>query len=111
MKIIKILLLILLFNPIINAEPMQCNIGPSIQEFGGNNWLVYACSDNKSIIAVSAPGNPAMPFFFSISPINGKYKVTGEGNGDKMASDAAYKDLVNLTKEQILNLIENAESA
>ncbi|MGX5202169.1 hypothetical protein [Aliikangiella sp. IMCC44632] len=112
MKIIKHLVWSLLFlSSTIFAEPMECTIGPITQSYGGNNWLVYACSDNESIVVVSAQGNPAMPFYFSISKKSGFYKVNGEGTGDKVATDAAYKELVNLNEEAIRKLILLAKNA
>lgn len=105
-----ILLLMVLFPAISFADPMECKIGPLNMDFGGNKWLVYACSDGKSIVAVSAPGNPAMPFFFSVSPKNGSYTVSGEGNGDKAASKAAYA-LLKLEKSEIEEIIAKAKNA
>lgn len=90
---------------------MECKTGPLSKSFGGNDWLVYACSDDKSIVVVSASGNPAMPFYFSISPKDGSYVVHGEGKGDKSASSEANKELGKLTKEQIEQLIADAKNA
>ncbi|MBB3170020.1 hypothetical protein [Simiduia aestuariiviva] len=92
------------------AGAMECKIGPLDMDIGGNKWQVYACSDEKSIIAVSAPGNPAMPFFFSVSPKSGGYTVSGEGNGDKAASKSAYEELVKYPKEKIEKIISKAKN-
>jgi hypothetical protein len=112
MRIIKILAWSFLFLSATNfAEPMKCKTGPIKQTYGGNSWLVYGCSDNESIVVVSAAGNPAMPFFFSISKKSGEYKVSGEGNGNKVATDAAYKELVTLNEVAIKKLILLAKNA
>jgi hypothetical protein len=112
MRIINVLALsLLLLSPINFAKPMECKIGPVTKSYGGNNWLVYGCSDNESIVVVSAAGNPAMPFFFSISKKSGEYKVSGEGNGDKVATDAAYKELITLNEAAIKKLIVLAKNA
>lgn len=93
------------------AAPLECKAGPLSKSFGGNDWLVYACNDDKSVVVVSASGNPAMPFYFSISLIDGRYVVHGEGKGDKSASSAANRELIKLTKEQIEKLIIAAKKA
>ena len=78
------------------AEPMQCEVGPVEKSFGGTKWTVYSCDDKKSLVIVSADGNPAMPYFFMISEIDGKLAIHGEGNGSKEASTAAGRDLEKL---------------
>ena len=78
------------------AEPMQCEIGPVEKTFGGTNWTVYSCDDNKSLVVISANGNPAMPFYFMISEKDGELAIHGEGNGSKEASAAAGRDLEKL---------------
>lgn len=109
MKILNLTLLTLFLSSSAMADPLECKIGPILEKFGGNTWQVYACSDGQSIVAVSAPGNPAMPFFFAIQSVDGKYQVSGEGNGDKKATSSAYEDLKSLSKEEILILIEKAK--
>ncbi|UTW05167.1 hypothetical protein KDX31_09305 [Amphritea atlantica] len=94
-----------------HAEPLECKQGPANKVFGGQNWYVYACNDNASIVIVSAPGNPAMPFYFSISPINGNYAINGEGTGNKAITEATYKQLKALTKEQVMSLYNEAKGA
>ncbi|MBB3170029.1 hypothetical protein [Simiduia aestuariiviva] len=112
MKFKNLIFAFLLLMPAASfADAMECKIGPLDMEFGGNKWLVYACSDGKSIVAVSAPGNPAMPFFFSVAPKNGSYTVAGEGNGDKTASKSAYEALLKLEKRDIEEIIKKAKNA
>ena len=91
-----------------NKRPLKCEVGPVNKQFGGVQWLVYACDDNKSIVVVSAPGNPAMPFYFSIYLDGEQYRVSGEGAGDAAASSAARKDIEAFTREKIETLIVEA---
>lgn len=83
------------------ASPLKCDIGPVTKVFGAVPWLVYSCNDPTSVVLVSAPGNPAMPFYFSFSLEGGAYKLRGEGTGSKAATDAALKDLQALSPRDI----------
>ena len=81
---------------LLSAEPIQCKVGPIEKMFGETKWVVNSCDDGKSIVLVSAPGNPAMPFYFMITEKDGKLAIHGEGNGSKEASSAAGRDLETL---------------
>jgi hypothetical protein len=83
---------------------VSCKIGPVTKTYGGTKWLVYACDDKKSLVVVTAPGNPAMPFYFFFYPDSGGYHLHGEGTGDKKLTDAAYKDLAALADSDIVAL-------
>ena len=74
--------------------------------FGGTKWLVLSCDDQASMVVVSAQGNPASPFYFMVSPNGGSYSVSGEGNGDKAASDAAGADLSKLSPSDLALLLD-----
>ena len=87
------------------ASPMKCEIGPAQRTFGGTQWIVYSCDDQASMVVVSAQGNPASPFFFFLKPAGGTYTVSGEGNGDKKASDAAGVALVKMTPVEFTALL------
>jgi hypothetical protein len=50
---------------------------------------------------VTAPGNPAMPFYFLFSSTNDGYQLFGEGTGDKAFTDAAHKELAALSNSDI----------
>ena len=69
---------------------------------------VYGCDDRKSVVIVTAPGNPAMPFYFFFVPNADGYQLHGEGNGNKAVTDAAYKDLTALTAPDIAALVAEA---
>jgi hypothetical protein len=85
--------------------PLNCDIGPITRTFGGTQWLVYSCRDNRSVVVFSAPGNPAMPFYFMFSPSGQGYRLVGEGTGQKQFTEAALKDLSKLVEQDILKLV------
>jgi hypothetical protein len=90
-----------------SAQTMKCETGPIEKTYGSGQWFIYSCDDAKSIVAVSAPGNPAMPFYFMLSPIEGAYQLTGEGTGDKVATAGAFDhQLKKLSADDIAALIE-----
>jgi len=99
-------------KPAADPSIMACDVGPISKTYGKTDWLVYSCKDAKSVIAVSAPGNPATPFFFILSPEDGGIRVYGEGNGDKSATKAAFNELESLTELDVANLVlESKEHA
>ena len=85
-------------------QNLNCKIGPTEKSFGGTKWLVYGCDDKASVVVVTAPGNPAMPFYFFFQRDGGGYHLHGEGTGDKKFTDAAYRDLSALTDSDIAAL-------
>ena len=87
---------------------LDCGAGPLAKTYGGTQWLVYACSDNKSAVIVAAEGNPGMPFYFMSFPKNGQRQLTGEGTGKKSVTDAAFKDLSKLSDQDVVALIAAA---
>lgn len=92
------------------ADSMQCRIGPVHKVFGSETWIVYACSDDESIVAVTSADNPANPFMFFIGRLkDGSFGVAGEGNGDKATSKAAFDDLAKLQKSDIDKIIIEAK--
>src|SRR5690349_13027356 len=61
---------------------LVCDRGPfGTKTFGGTQWQIYGCNDNRSVAIVTAPGSPARPFYFLIAWVNGVYTVSGEGTG------------------------------
>jgi hypothetical protein len=87
------------------SEPMKCETGPIIKTYGKSQWTVYSCADAKSVVFISAPGNPAMPFYFVLYPKDGSYRLSGEGTGRKEATAATYIDLKALKDTDIEALI------
>jgi hypothetical protein len=92
------------------AQPLKCETGPISKTYGSTPWLVYSCSDNKSVVLLSAPGSPATPFYFMFSPSNGAYQLQGEGTGDKNATAAAAGELQKLSSSEIGALIEQTKA-
>jgi hypothetical protein len=88
---------------------LTCNVGPVNKTYGQTQWLLYSCNDTSTLIAVSAPYNPASPFYFSLSLEGTSYHLRGEGTGSKEASDAAYNDLQALSDSAIRDLIEQTK--
>ena len=89
--------------------PLDCSSGPLTRSFGSTPWLVYACSDNKSVVVFSAPGSPAAPFYFMFFQKEGKYVVVGEGTGPKSVTDRAHAELVRMTESEIQALLNSAK--
>jgi len=79
---------------------MSCKTGPVTHEYGGTSWLVYSCSDGQSLVFITAPGNPAMPFYFVSYPKDGQFQLSGEGTGSKTVTDAAYAQLSQMTSAE-----------
>lgn len=78
-------------------EPAACLAGPVERTFGGTRWLVHGCDDRESLAIRAVPDNPAAPFVFILSKVDGRYAVggdpIGEGPGDVDAALAADRDL------------------
>lgn len=78
-------------------EPATCLAGPVERTFGGTRWLVHGCDDRESLAIGAVPDNPAAPFVFILSKVDGQYAVggdrIGEGRGDVDAILAADQDI------------------
>jgi hypothetical protein len=86
------------------GSPLQCDVGPVTKVFGSVPWLVYSCNDASSVVLVSAPSSPAMPFYFIFTLEGGAYRLRGEGTGSKAVTDASLKELQALSAADILSL-------
>jgi hypothetical protein len=84
---------------------LECAHGPIERGYGGNPWLVYGCSDDKSIVFVSPPSSSASPFYFFLAFVDGTYRLRGEGTGDERATSAAYEELRELTATDISSIL------
>ncbi len=85
---------------------LLCDRGPfSTKTFGGTSWQIYGCNDNRSVAIVTAPGSPAIPFYFLLAWVNGVYTVSGEGTGRRDLTAKAYNDIIKLTPPQIDALV------
>jgi hypothetical protein len=83
-----------------DSAPMACDQGPSQQEIGGTGWLVYACADGRSVVAVTAPDNPAAPFVFIRHVSDERTRLYGEGTGEQRFTQAAFDELSAMTHEE-----------
>jgi hypothetical protein len=102
-------------GPTSQPQDLRCDIGPVTRIYGEGQWLVYGCSDDRSVILVSAPGNPASPFVFSFIFQRNAYQLDGQGAGNKAATAATFDELKRLSRQDIANLLsltkaENAAS-
>lgn len=90
---------------------LNCDVGPLHRNYGKTDWLVYSCDDTRSVVVVSAEGNPAVPFYFIVyvKP-DGTMKLYGEGNGDKSASEAAYEELKQLSQSDVAALVVHSQA-
>ena len=91
------------------TESLICDIGPLNKTYGKNPWLVYSCNDDRTVIVVSAPGNPAMPFSFTVAIGDHGLQVTGEGKGRKEVVNAMYNDITSLSVRDVRHLIEETK--
>ena len=96
-----------------SEESAVCDVGPVLKVYGGNEWNVYSCTAPDQLVVVSAPGNPAMPFYFVFYMKDGERRLSGEGNGSKEASGAAYEELKIIadSEEEIAALIAETRKA
>ena len=99
------ILLLSLAAPVL-AEPMECNVGPVARHVGGTEWNVLSCSDGRSLVFVTAKGNPAMPFYFMVQRDEESPKIAGEGNGSKKYSAAAYEEIKKMTTTEFDELVQ-----
>ena len=102
--------LVLVPHPTASDEPLKCDVGPITKIYGKTQWLVYSCDDNRTVVIVSAPGNPASPFYFTFFPRENGYHLGGEGTGRKDATDAAFNELKTLSEQDIAALIEQTKT-
>ncbi|MFZ0870722.1 MAG: hypothetical protein WAM90_08340 [Rhodanobacter sp.] len=92
------------------SPKLECDIGPIPKTFGNSQWRVYSCSDGRSVVVVSAPGSPAVPFYFMFQATASGHHLIGEGTGKKAATDEAYGELKGLSEQGIEDLIRQTKS-
>ena len=90
------------------SDHFECRSGPLARSYGAMPWLVYGCSDDKTIVMVSAPGNPARPFHFFLYQDKGRYIVLGEGTGRRELTGRALAELERLSDAEIRALLSEA---
>jgi len=94
-----------------DEDTFKCTIGPVTKTYGQTQWLVYSCNDDKTLVIVSAPGNPATPFYFTLLPTDAGHRLFGEGTGKKEATAAAFEQLKSLSEDDIANVIKETKEA
>ena len=93
------------------APELDCSIGPVTKIYGGSDWRVYSCSDGQSVVAVTAEGSPAAPFYFMLQRTGDKIRLYGEGVGTKSATQPAYEALSRLSAADIAALVIETRQA
>jgi hypothetical protein len=96
--------------PPASSGKLSCTLGPVSKTFGGSSWLMYGCSDGQSVVVVTAPGNPAAPFYFIFTPGAKGMELHGEGTGNKQASAGAFKQLKALNQAGVAALFQQAKA-
>jgi hypothetical protein len=51
-----------------SGQQLKCDVGSIAKMYGKTQWLVYSCSDGRSIVVLAAQGSPATPFYFILHP-------------------------------------------
>ena len=98
--------------PATERPALECNIGPAVKQFGGNDWLVYGCADGYSVVVTAGAPNPATPFVFILTPDGGGgIELNGEGTGAKSATEPAYDSLSKMSESDLSTLFQEASRA
>ncbi|MGH8290209.1 MAG: hypothetical protein ACREV7_14485 [Steroidobacteraceae bacterium] len=87
---------------------LNCRLGPLQRTFAKVPWHVYGCDDRHSMVIVTAPGNPAMPFYFLFVWTGHGYVLHGEGTGNKAVTDSALSELKAFSEADITRLYAQA---
>lgn len=105
-------ILVLLASTAFSEErpSLACDVGPVEKTFGNTPWLVYSCSDHRSIVVVSAANSPAAPFVFIFAAKGSAYQLHGEGTGKKEATAAAFEDLKRLSQSDLESLLAQTQA-
>lgn len=89
---------------------MACEVGPLQKTYGGTEWVVYSCTDDRTVVIHSAAGNPAMPFYFMFFQQDSTLRLYGEGTGDKKYTEAAFKELEPMTEQDVAALVQETKA-
>jgi len=85
----------------------DCHHTSIVRNFGGSAWRVYAC-DATHMALVSEPGSAAAPYAFQLDFTDDGVVVSGTGQGDRKAADAAYADIAKLSDGEVKALLAGA---
>jgi hypothetical protein len=97
--------------PLEPANQPNCTIGPLNKTYGGVHWLVYGCAGGRDLKIFSAPDSPTMAFYFFFAHTSKGMRLYGEGNGDDVVTDAAYRELKRLSVNDVAALYQRAKAA
>ncbi len=85
---------------------LTCDVGPIEKTYGGSKWLVYSCDDGRSVVIISAPGSPAMPFAFRFLARGDAYLLQSQGSGDREFTAKAFGELKGLSAQDVATLVK-----
>lgn|SRR5690606_10710900 len=105
------LLLALASSAAAERSLLDCHTGPVTKTYGKTEWLVYSCSDDRSIVVVAKPDNPAFEFYFILVPGPDDVELYGEGVGDKAATEPAFQDLKLLSPTDVAAVVAETKVA
>jgi hypothetical protein len=86
-----------------------CTIGPAVRYFANEKWFAYACSDDTTMVLMAAPGNSMSPAIFTFSLKGVRYHITGAGQANRSAAQAAFQEIRTISTQGVKNLIEEAK--
>ena len=114
----QLLTVTLAFSPLVSgqasdqtAPPVSCMIGPVTKTIGGNDWLVYACSDGKSLAVVSTPNVAPTWFYYIVAPKGDGYAVRGESSGDKSVTKPVFEELSAMSSDAVAALYQEVQDS
>jgi hypothetical protein len=81
---------------------LGCTIGPIIKTFGGSDWIVASCVDDRTLTLWPVKGEPS---FIRVVPTPEGYAVDGRGRSDNVAMRAAVHELAKLSVAEIRALV------
>ena len=112
----QLLTLALAFSPVVSgqapdqtASSVSCMIGPLTKTIGGNAWLVYACTDGKSLAVVSTPDAAPTWFYFVVAPKGDGYGVSGQSSGDKTITKPVFEELSEMSPDAVAALYKEVQ--
>ena len=91
------------------ASSVSCMIGPLTKTIGGNAWLVYACTDGKSLAVVSTPNVAPTWFYFVVAPKGDGYGVSGQSSGDKSITKPVFEELSAMSPDAVAALYKEVQ--
>lgn len=96
-----------------DPEPVRltCDVGPLYRFFGGNSWIVYSCSDQASMIVMAPPETAAGNSYLVLKADVAGYEIFAESDGDREITEAARKELSEMTMGELAGLLADTRAA